>query len=48
MLARRIIPCLDCDLGSLEAEWSRELEFKQIRYAGVPGSWPISTIRWCG
>lgn len=36
MLARRIIPCLDCDLGVPEGRVVKGIEFKQIRYAGVP------------
>ncbi|MCX6677300.1 MAG: imidazole glycerol phosphate synthase subunit HisF [Methanothrix sp.] len=36
MLARRIIPCLDCDLGVPGGRVVKGIEFKQIRYAGVP------------
>src|SRR5512136_376338 len=36
MLARRIIPCLDCDLAVPEGRVVKGIEFKQIRYAGVP------------
>jgi len=36
MLARRIIPCLDCDLGIPGGRVVKGIEFKQIRYAGIP------------
>jgi len=36
MLAKRIIPCLDCDLSVPEGRVVKGVEFKQIRYAGVP------------
>jgi len=36
MLARRIIPCLDCDLCVPGGRVVKGIEFKQIRYAGVP------------
>ncbi len=36
MLARRIIPCLDCDLGVPGGRVVKGIEFKQIRYAGIP------------
>jgi cyclase len=36
MLAKRIIPCLDCDLGVPEGRVVKGKEFKQIKYAGVP------------
>jgi len=36
MLARRIIPCLDCDLGAPGGRVVKGIEFKQIRYAGIP------------
>ena len=36
MLARRIIPCLDCDLGVPGGRVVKGIEFQQIRYAGVP------------
>jgi len=36
MLARRIIPCLDCDMGVPGGRVVKGIEFKQIRYAGVP------------
>jgi len=36
MLARRIIPCLDCDLGVPDGRVVKGVEFKQIRYAGIP------------
>ncbi len=36
MLAKRIIPCLDCDLGVPHGRVVKGVQFKQIRYAGVP------------
>jgi len=36
MLARRIIPCLDCDLQVAGGRVVKGIEFQQIRYAGVP------------
>ncbi|MCX6694801.1 MAG: imidazole glycerol phosphate synthase subunit HisF [Candidatus Altiarchaeota archaeon] len=36
MLAKRIIPCLDCDLSVPEGRVVKGVRFKQIRYAGVP------------
>lgn len=36
MLARRIIPCLDCDLGVPGGRVVKGIEFQQIRYAGIP------------
>ena len=36
MLARRIIPCLDCDLAVPQGRVVKGIEFKRIRYAGVP------------
>jgi len=36
MLAKRIIPCLDCDLAVPEGRVVKGIEFKQIKYAGVP------------
>ena len=36
MICRRIIPCLDCDLAIPEGRVVKGVEFKQIRYAGVP------------
>ena len=36
MLAKRIIPCLDCDLAVPQGRVVKGIEFKQIRYAGVP------------
>jgi len=36
MLCRRIIPCLDCDLAFPEGRVVKGIEFKQIRYAGIP------------
>lgn len=36
MLAKRIIPCLDCDLNVFNGRVVKGIEFKQIRYAGDP------------
>lgn len=36
MLAKRIIPCLDCDFGVPMGRVVKGIEFKQIRYAGIP------------
>lgn len=36
MLCRRIIPCLDCDLAVPRGRVVKGIEFKKIRYAGVP------------
>ncbi len=36
MLAKRIIPCLDCDLNVPNGRVVKGVEFKQIRYAGDP------------
>ena len=36
MLTRRIIPCLDCDLTFPQGRVVKGIEFKQIRYAGIP------------
>ncbi|WP_456487557.1 imidazole glycerol phosphate synthase subunit HisF [Candidatus Alkanophaga liquidiphilum] len=36
MLARRIIPCLDCDLAVPQGRVVKGIEFKRIRYAGIP------------
>ncbi len=36
MLSRRIIPCLDCDLAVPQGRVVKGIEFKQIRYAGIP------------
>ncbi len=36
MLAKRIIPCLDCDLNLPHGRVVKGVEFKQIRYAGDP------------
>jgi cyclase len=36
MLAKRIIPCLDCDLNVPNGRVVKGVEFKQIRYAGEP------------
>jgi len=41
MLAKRIIPCLDCDFGVPQGRVVKGIEFKQIRYAGVP--WELAT-----
>ena len=36
MLAKRIIPCLDCDLSVPQGRVVKGTKFKNIRYAGVP------------
>ncbi|MEM4389975.1 MAG: imidazole glycerol phosphate synthase subunit HisF [Candidatus Micrarchaeia archaeon] len=36
MLAKRIIPCLDCDLSVPQGRVVKGVRFKQLRYAGVP------------
>ncbi|KUO42705.1 MAG: imidazole glycerol phosphate synthase cyclase subunit [Hadesarchaea archaeon YNP_N21] len=36
MLSKRIIPCLDCDLAVPSGRVVKGIEFKQIRYAGIP------------
>jgi imidazole glycerol-phosphate synthase subunit HisF len=36
MLAKRIIPCLDCDLNIPNGRVVKGVEFKKIRYAGDP------------
>jgi cyclase len=36
MLCRRIIPCLDCDLAVPNGRVVKGIEFRKIRYAGVP------------
>ncbi|MBN2251590.1 MAG: imidazole glycerol phosphate synthase subunit HisF [Candidatus Altiarchaeota archaeon] len=36
MLAKRIIPCLDCDLAIPGGRVVKGKEFKEIRYAGIP------------
>jgi imidazole glycerol-phosphate synthase subunit HisF len=36
MLAKRIIPCLDCDLAVPDGRVVKGVKFKQIRYAGQP------------
>jgi imidazole glycerol-phosphate synthase subunit HisF len=36
MLAKRIIPCLDCDLNIPNGRVVKGVEFKEIRYAGEP------------
>ena len=41
MLAKRVIPCLDCDLGVPGGRVVKGIEFKQIRYAGIP--WELAS-----
>ena len=36
MFAKRVIPCLDCDLNVPHGRVVKGVEFKQIRYAGEP------------
>ena len=36
MFCRRIIPCLDCDLAVPGGRVVKGIEFKQIKYAGIP------------
>jgi len=36
MLAKRIIPCLDCDLAVPEGRVVKGVKFRQLEYAGVP------------
>jgi len=36
LLCQRIIPCLDCDLAFPQGRVVKGIEFKQIKYAGVP------------
>jgi cyclase len=36
MLAKRIIPCLDCDLAAPQGRVVKGVEFKRIKYAGIP------------
>ncbi|MEM2915138.1 MAG: HisA/HisF-related TIM barrel protein, partial [Candidatus Bathyarchaeia archaeon] len=36
MLCRRIIPCLDCDLAVPYGRVVKGVEFKRIKYAGIP------------
>ncbi len=36
MYCRRIIPCLDCDLAFPGGRVVKGIEFKQIKYAGIP------------
>jgi len=36
MFCKRIIPCLDCDLAVPRGRVVKGIEFKQIKYAGVP------------
>jgi len=36
MFCRRIIPCLDCDLAVPHGRVVKGIEFKRIRYAGIP------------
>lgn len=45
MLAKRIIPCLDCDLAVPNGRVVKGIEFKQIRYAGIPGSSRPATMK---
>jgi cyclase len=42
MLAKRIIPCLDCDFGIPQGRVVKGIEFKQIRYAGIP--WELADM----
>ncbi len=41
MLSRRIIPCLDCDLAFIDGRVVKGVEFKRIKYAGIP--WELAT-----
>jgi len=41
MVCLRIIPCLDCDLAFLSGRVVKGIEFKQIKYAGIP--WKLAT-----
>ena len=43
MLARRVIPCLDCDLQVPGGRVVKGIEFQQIRYAGVP--WELARTK---
>lgn len=36
MIAKRIIPCLDCDLSVPNGRVVKGIKFKRVRYAGVP------------
>jgi cyclase len=36
VLAKRIIPCLDCDFGVPEGRVVKGIEFRRITYAGIP------------
>lgn len=36
MVAKRIIPCLDCDLQVPQGRVVKGVEFKNIKYAGNP------------
>ncbi len=36
MLAKRIIPCLDCDLSVPNGRVVKGVQFEQIRFAGIP------------
>ena len=36
MLAKRILPCLDCDLAVPEGRVVKGVEFKEIKHAGIP------------
>jgi len=40
-LAKRIIPCLDCDLSVPEGRVVKGVRFEEIRYAGVP--WELAS-----
>lgn len=41
MLARRIIPCLDCDLAVKGGRVVKGVNFRRIKYAGVP--WELAS-----
>ncbi|HID60835.1 MAG TPA: imidazole glycerol phosphate synthase subunit HisF [Hadesarchaea archaeon] len=36
MFSKRIIPCLDCDLALPQGRVVKGIEFRQVRYAGIP------------
>lgn len=36
MLAKRIIPCLDCDLSVPQGRVVKGVKFKELKYAGIP------------
>lgn len=44
MTAKKIIPCLDCDLSAEGGRVVKGTEFKQIKYAGIP--WELAE-RYC-